>query len=222
MELIDLSIKSKSLMDKQKQWQAVTGQSNMSLYDDGLEAAIYGGDVGGVRICRVSLGSHRFLHENNVSPAGDHQRFKFVFQEAGECIFEQDSRTATLRPGQWCLYDKSKPHHIHNDGFSRQITLMVSFDSARDDLARWEDHLLRSYPMQEGVGHILHTSLNASIVELSSLSEASRYLVGKALTNLAELALLDKTGISGGTSSTIALRMLNRAVAMARPLPRAA
>jgi len=204
--LIDYSTQSKNLMEKHSQWHAVTGQSDMRLYDDGVEAAIRGGDAGAVRICRVSLGRHRVLNENMGLRKGGGRQFKFVFQEAGECVFEQDSRQVTLKPNEWCMYDKARPYHIHNDGFSRQLALMLPVDDVREDLTRWEDHLLRVYPIFEGIGHILHDSLNASIVELASLPEASRYLVGKTLTSLAELTLLDRAGIGGGTSSLAALR----------------
>jgi AraC family transcriptional regulator, positive regulator of tynA and feaB len=190
--------------ERRQRWQAITGRSNMVLFDDGFDAEIRGGDLGPARICSVSHGRQQISNERGAIRASTRPLFKFVFQEEGECRFEQTGRTITLRAGEWCLYEKTRPHYIFTEGFSRQTALLLPF--ATGDVSRWESHLMCSYPTFEGAGHILHDSVIASVTEIARLSEASRYLMGKALANLAELTLLDKTGGRECVSSRDALR----------------
>jgi AraC-like DNA-binding protein len=65
---------------------------------------------------------------------------------------------------------------------------------------------MRNYPTFEGAGHILHDSVIASVQEINSLSEASRYLIGKSLANLAEITVLEKIGLCNGVSPRETLR----------------
>jgi AraC family transcriptional regulator, positive regulator of tynA and feaB len=165
-----------------------------------------GGEAGAARICSVALGRHQISHDHDAPEQAGPRFFKFVFQEEGECRFDQGGSTFTLRAGEWCIYEKTQSHRISTNGFSRQTAMLLPYDPSRGDCVRWETHLMRSYPTRTGASHILHDSLCASITEISCLSEASRYLVGVTLANLAELTLLDRLGIGAKTTCRETLR----------------
>jgi AraC-like DNA-binding protein len=204
VSVIEYSSKLADPNERHAQWLAVTGRSDILLYDDFME--FRGGEAGLARICAVSLGRHCIHHDAEVQKRAGIRFFKFVFQEEGECKFEQGNASFTLRAGEWCIYEKTQAHRISSDGFSRQTAMLLPYDTSRGDLVRWESHLMRNYPTHSGASHIFHDSLCASITEMSCLSEASRYLVGVTLANLAELTLLDRLGIRDGTTTQEVLR----------------
>ena len=186
MQRVEFVTCASNVRDRTHQWRSVIGSDRVELEDDGIEASIRGGDIGIARICSVELGGHRVTSPSVRRPPLS--LLKLVFQERGECSFEQDDRSVTLRPGEWCAYDKSRPYSIWNRGHSVQTAIVVPF-SAVDGTRRWEQWLMMRHPAAEGADHVLHTALVAAVDRVSALSEVGGHLLSQALLKLVELTV---------------------------------
>ncbi|WP_087644995.1 AraC-like ligand-binding domain-containing protein [Caballeronia choica] len=65
--------------------------------------------VGEVQFCRLSAQAHRAANTPR-SPGGNRRNYKVAVQLSGHSEFEQDGLKARLGPGDWAIYDTSKPY----------------------------------------------------------------------------------------------------------------
>jgi AraC-like DNA-binding protein len=184
-----------SRSERARQWCAATQAANVELEDD-REASIRGGDMGGVRICTVAIGRHRMFSEQGGRAAEPRSArsgaIKLIFQEEGECLFEQDGKAVMLRPGQWCAYEKARPWRISAAGFCRQTALVLPQGAFGGSLGRRADlrrGLMVGRSFLTGAGSVLHASVGAAVTTLDTLSKDDRSRLGAVLSELLELAL---------------------------------
>ncbi|HWW66147.1 MAG TPA: helix-turn-helix domain-containing protein [Sphingomonadaceae bacterium] len=193
MHTVDFSTRAPNVAERSRQLAAFIGNAAARLRDDGHEASIRGADVGGARICSVTLGGHVIADETSARLHAVTPAIKLLFQEEGSCLVEQGTRSVTLLAGEWCAYDKGQPFRITSDGFSRQTTLTLPLGRAQA-AQRWVRHMMQRYASGEGADHILHLSLVAAIGQVRSLNEGSAQMLGNVLRELAEMTLLAKHG----------------------------
>jgi AraC-like DNA-binding protein len=200
--MIMFSTSASDIRERNRQWASATGRRDMLLYDDGIVASIHGGDAGLARICSVSLGKHRIDGHEPDADDGTRGSLKFVFQEQGQCLFEQQRKTLVLEPGEWCVYDKDLPHHIENTGYSVQLALVAPLR-----MNHGAAHgLMQRFSMREGAGKLLYDMIRSSIAELDRLSATGRHMIGQNLISLARLAIAECTERNGARSTQDALR----------------
>lgn len=184
MQHIRFATSAGSRRERNRQWCAITRAEHVELADD-HEASIVGGDIGALRLCTVAMGGHRLLDECPV-PGSD--AVKLVFQEEGECLFEQDGQAVLLGPGHWIAYRKARPHRITASGFSRQTALVQPLAQGAPAA-----QLMRRQSFLRGPGAVLHASVAAALATLRDLDDAVAPRLGDALGDLLELTFLARS-----------------------------
>lgn len=172
--------------ERSRQWERVT-ETWLAELDDDQEASIRRCNFGELRLCAVSLGRHRLENGWAAAPVEEDGLVKFIFQEEGACVIEQDGHQATITAGQWCALDKTLPFTIHADGMSRQIAMSLP----RRKIAHWRGvtgRLVTPLGFLRGTGQVLHSSATAAMSAGAVLGRGDRARLGDALVTLLNVA----------------------------------
>ncbi|MBR9883634.1 MAG: helix-turn-helix domain-containing protein [Oceanospirillales bacterium] len=89
---------------------------------NGLKADTYGREsfsgviqhreIDSLKLCKMKAQGHRVLHSINPNSSSSTSYYKVVLQHSGFSDFEQGGHHIRLTPGNWAIYDTSKPYQI--------------------------------------------------------------------------------------------------------------
>ncbi len=83
------------------------------------------GSVGPLALSRIEVSPHTIRRTAALAADTDGDRYKLSLQLAGEAYVVQDGREAVLRPGDFALYDCSRPYTIKGAGDFRMLVCML-------------------------------------------------------------------------------------------------
>jgi AraC-like DNA-binding protein len=151
------------------------------------------GDVGGMKLCRAAIQTpHRVARTSELIRRDDRGVLKVVFQLKGCALIEQCGRQLALRPGEWSIYDASKPYVVINPEAIEFLAMLVPRErlfKAHADVSRFT--LLRS-SATAGLGRLISTYVGVLLDDMSGLDVlAERQLVDSAL-ELVQLAVTEQ------------------------------
>lgn len=129
---------------------------------------------------------------------------KLGLQMTGTTLLRQDGRTAVLSPGDFALYDTTRPYELKFRDNYRMVVLMFSRGLLRLPSAQVNAVTARSMSSHEGAGALLWplvTRLNSEFqgsrpVEGGLLSDAVLSLVAASLSSDSEQDLQPATGLT--------------------------
>lgn len=181
------STKAASRIERGRQWSALTRAELVEFADD-REASLRGGDFGKLRLCVVSMGSHRVVQSRRAELTRSALTLKFLFQEYGEATIRQGDIENRIQSGQWCAVRKDLPYEIDAPSHSRQLSITLPSElvpvSGRD--ARWWQQP-RTY--LRGAAQVLHASASASVLSADGLSQVNCERLGVQLAQMVEMTL---------------------------------
>ena len=85
---------------------------------------IRGTSLGGLRLYEVAADSHVARRTARLAAASGAEYFKLGLQVAGRSVLTQDGRQAVLGPGDFAIYDTSRPYTFAFEGPSRLLVLI--------------------------------------------------------------------------------------------------
>ncbi|WP_454649983.1 helix-turn-helix domain-containing protein [Bradyrhizobium liaoningense] len=142
------------------------------------------GDLDNARLSKISATPYRSsrsvrIPEHSV-PA------MLVAQVIGTCRIEQDKRSCTLQPGDWCVVDTPAPCNTwvlapHNEFF----TLALEPSSISERLRMLEIGAARRFSSQAGLSRLLLGTLTQTFDQMNRLSASSRKALQRALNEMA-------------------------------------
>lgn len=141
------------------------------------------GDVAGLKLCRAAIQTpHRVARTPELIRRDDRGVLKVVFQLQGCAVIEQSGKQLVLNPGEWTIYDASKPYVVVNPGAVEFLALLVPRDrliKAHGDVSRFT--LVRA-SATAGLGRLICAYLSVLLDDLSeSELDSQRQLVHSAL-----------------------------------------
>jgi AraC-like DNA-binding protein len=150
------------------------------------------GDIGGLKLCRALIRSpHRVARTSELIRRDDRGVLKVVFQLQGCSVIEQGGKQLTLNPGEWSIYDASKPYVVINPEAVEFLGMLVPREriiKAHGEPSRFT--LLRS-SATAGLGRLICAYVGVLLDETSGLdTDSERQLVDSAL-ELVQLAVAE-------------------------------
>jgi AraC-like DNA-binding protein len=94
-------------------------------------------NLGDIRLCEVAGSSVQVTRTPKMIAQNDPDMIKLGLQLRGYCLVAQDGREAALTPGDFALYDTSRPYDLYFDDSFRMLVLMLpasSLELSRDAL----------------------------------------------------------------------------------------
>lgn len=110
--------------------------------------------------------------------------FLVSIQTAGVGLISQDDRTAQLRPGDFALYDSTRPYELRFDGDFQQYVLMLPGPTLRSQLRRAPELTARSVHGARGAGHLMIEMIRTLAADISVLEPAAAAAVAQSVEHI--------------------------------------
>lgn len=165
------------------------------------------GQSSGVPVARIVASRHRVQRTPHLIRKDSRNYVKLVAQVEGAGCFEQNGAKTVLAPGEWSLYDTTRPYTVSNPEPIKQIIMLLP----RDVLVRLGldlDRLsVRRFSGRDGVGRLAYDLLVSTFARLNEDSPPPHNSdLAAQIASYVELAVLDRTG----TPTDASLREITR------------
>ncbi|WP_346894366.1 helix-turn-helix domain-containing protein [uncultured Roseibium sp.] len=110
--------------------------------------------------------------------------FLVSLQSAGRGVVIQDGRSAELKPGDFALYDSTRPYELVFDGEFRQFVMQLPGSVLRSRMQNTETLTARTVDGRRGAGHLVNSMINSLVRDMESLEPASLTAVAESMENI--------------------------------------
>jgi AraC-like DNA-binding protein len=136
--------------------------------------------------------------------------FIVSIQTQGRGIVSQDGRDARLSPGDFAIYDTTRPYVLHFDDDFEQIVLKLRGEQLRDVVRDTERLTATTVSGQAGAGHLMIQMIRTLRDEVDTLQPASAAAVASSVVNILVAGLQSLPACGGVEPSAMASYHLMR------------
>jgi AraC-like DNA-binding protein len=183
-----------------------------------------GGDVTGdirvdslatLELSRVTATAQRVRRTPELIARAAEDRFLVSIQTAGAGRITQDGRVAQLQPGDFALYDSTRPYTLEFGGPFQQFVLMLPGAALRAQLPDAQALTARGVRGSRGAGHLMIEMIRTLSADIAVLEPAAAVAVAQSVEHIV-VAGLSSLGGPVPDASPAARREQVRAVVRAR------
>jgi AraC-like DNA-binding protein len=142
--------------------------------------------------------------------------FLVSIQTTGVGWITQDRRTAVLHPGDFALYDSTRPYELRFDGDFQQYVLMLPGPTLRSQLRAAPELTARGVHGAKGAGHLMIQMIRTLATDIAVLEPAAAAAVAQSVEHIVVAGLSSLADTPAPEPSLQARREQVRAVARAR------
>jgi AraC-like DNA-binding protein len=110
--------------------------------------------------------------------------FLVSIQTAGRGVVSQDGRDALLAPGDFALYDSTRPYTLTFDGSFQQIVLMLPGPTLRTALRDTDRLTATRVPGDRGAGHLMINMIGTLAADIGTLAPESATAVADSVAQI--------------------------------------
>ncbi|MGH3587840.1 MAG: cupin domain-containing protein, partial [Pseudonocardia sp.] len=110
--------------------------------------------------------------------------FLVSIQTDGRGAVVQDGRTAALAPGDFALYDSTRPYELRFDGQFQQYVLMLPGPALRSQLRAAPDLTARGVRGSRGAGHLMIEMIRTLAADIAVLEPAAAAAVAQSVEHI--------------------------------------
>lgn len=187
-------------------WHKLGRLRSETFGDENFRGRMVLGDVGSVKMCRLSAARHRVVRTPDLIRQDDRGYLKLVVQLEGSTWFEQNGRKTLLAPGEWSIYDTMKAYSVSNTGPIEQLVLLVPREQVLASGMPADELMVQRYSARAGIGRLACDLMRSAFDEIPTSTPQSAEAVGEAITRLLRHSLLERSGVPTDLSHREALR----------------
>ena len=150
---------------------------------------IRGCELDNIWISEVGASQQRVIRSKKQIAKSTEREFKLSLQLEDTGIVNQDGRAAELHPGDFALYDSTRPYTLHFDRPFRQIVLQIPYDSLAELFLRPENITARRVSARTAVGALTSQFIQSVAGRLDILSHQERGAINQHIIELIALAM---------------------------------
>lgn len=168
-----------------------------------LSCGAPGGDVVGdirvdslatLELSRVTATAQRVQRTPSLIARAAADYFLVSIQTSGRGRITQDDRTAELGPGDFALYDSTRPYELHFDGPFQQYVLMLPGPTLRSQLRDAPDLTARGVRGSRGAGHLMIEMIRTLASDIAVLEPAAAAAVAQSVEHIVVAGLSSLNG----------------------------
>jgi AraC-like DNA-binding protein len=110
--------------------------------------------------------------------------FLVSIQAHGAGVVVQDGRAARLAPGDFALYDSTRPYELHFDGAFQQYVLKLPGPTLRTALRDTQRLTATSVSGERGAGHLMIGMIRTLAADIDTLAPESAVAVADSVTQI--------------------------------------
>lgn len=163
--------------------------------DEHFSGRMIYGDLGDLRLCRLSASRHRVVRTPDLIRQDDRGFLKLVVQLSGTTWFEQNGRKMLLSPGEWSIYDTMQSYTVSNANAIEQLVVLVPREKVLARGLSPKDLMVQRYSARAGVGRLACNLMGTAFDEMASCGSNAAQDVADAISRLVGHSLLERAGI---------------------------
>ena len=167
---------------------------------DGFFGSMTNSAIGDIQISEVKSTSHIVRRTRSKIAASDLDYFLLSLQTSGQGVLAQDGRTAQLQPGDFALYDTTRPYDLRFDTRFSQLVLRLPREIVAGRLADAESCTALRIAGNTGTGRLASMFIRQLHTEIDDIDPISVARLHASTVDLLATALAEQGGI-GGTSN---------------------
>jgi AraC-like DNA-binding protein len=110
--------------------------------------------------------------------------FLVSIQTRGAGVVQQDGRAACLAPGDFALYDSTRPYTLRFDGDFQQIVLRLPGPTLRTTLRHTPQLTASTVSGARGAGHLMIGMIRTLAADIHTLAPESAHAVAESVTQI--------------------------------------
>lgn len=147
-------------------------------------------DLGGIQLCDVAGTSLQVNRTARTIAQNDPGVIKLGLQLRGYCVVSQDGREAALTPGDFALYDTTRPYDLYFDETFRMLVLMLPADRLNLSKTALEKVTASRISGRHGLGALTSSLLTAMDTQLHGDGTPVNFEATEALVQLISATFL--------------------------------
>lgn len=159
-------------------------------------------------LSRVTASAQRVQRTPAKIARASEDYFLVSIQTRGRGAVRQDGRTAVLGPGDFALYDSTRPYELVFEQDFQQYVLMLPGAALRSQLRGTEALTARAVSGRRGAGHLMIGMIRSLARDIGALEPASAVAVAQSVEHILVAGLRSLPGVAGPSAS--ALTVLHR------------
>jgi AraC-like DNA-binding protein len=157
-----------------KTFVPLTPQSSMPL--EGFQCRLDSHSVGRVQISTIKATPHAVIRTPAAARQAEDAYFKLGLQMSGNARLEQDGRQASLNPGDFAIYDTTRPYRLEFFNDYHIMVVMFPRSRLRIPARQFYDITARSISGRTGMGALLSPVLAGLERDLDAGTRAGAHL----------------------------------------------
>jgi AraC-like DNA-binding protein len=137
-----------------------------------------------LELSRVTASAQHVRRTPRLVARSSEDYFLVSIQTQGRGQVVQDGRRALLAPGDFALYDSTRPYELVFGGDFQQIVLMLPGAELRSELRQTEDLTASAVSGRRGAGHLMIEMIRTLAQDIDALEPASAAAVAHSVTQI--------------------------------------
>ena len=154
-----------------------------------FKGKLRGSELDKIRVSEVSADPQDVIRSRKQIAKSTESEFLLSLQLEDVGFVNQDGRMAELHPGDFALYDSTKPYRLHFDRPFRQIVLQIPYDSLAEQFVKPEIITARRVSAQTAIGALASQFIQSVAGRLDVLSIQERGVINQHIIELVALAM---------------------------------
>lgn len=127
-------------------------------------------------------------HYRQARSEGEDKYFGVLMLEGSQSV-EQDGKVVTLHPGEFALYDATRPHHLHFSGTWREIVVSIPRPALGQLVVGVDDLMATPIAIGDGVGKIMGTFLEGMSSQMTHIAEEEMLRLSETAISLIAMTM---------------------------------
>lgn len=151
---------------------------------DSIEGEIVADRLATLQLSRVTASAQQVRRTPAKIARSSDDFFLVSIQASGYGTISQDGRDALLGPGDFALYDSTRPYRLGFDGDFQQYVLMLPAPTLRTALRDTERLTATTVPGDRGAGHLMIGMIRTLAADIGSLAPESAVAVADSVSQI--------------------------------------
>jgi AraC-like DNA-binding protein len=182
-------------------WSAIGRLYARAAPDSDFTGAVQFGDTGVIQLCNITVGPHRIERTPELIRRDDRGVLKVVFQLQGHSFVEQSGRALALSPGEWGIYDASRPYRVSNADPVELLAMLVPRDRLTTPSLDITRYALTRFSSNAGLGRLALRFMRSLLEDMASFGPHAGPSLTDAAIELVRMAVLEHMRASSALSS---------------------
>ena len=150
--------------------------------------------LGWMHVSELRSSAQRVRRSKLLAGRSEEAGYKVTLQLAGRSEIRQSNRSALLMPGEWSIYDTTRPYEVDVDDGAHFLVMQVPGKQTEAWQPFMQNAVARNFSGQHGCGRMAMDLLRVALGEQAHLSESAARDAANAVLQMMGLDISERAG----------------------------